>query len=307
MGLPGIPPYDSLSEKERMFMMLEHMSKAAKYAASRQRSFDIVHFHMENMFLFSHVIGRPSLLTLHNSYGSFWENLGHEMKNGVAMAAISRSQREIFRKKSFRLKYVVHNGIDPARLTFAGKKKEYLLYLGNISAHKSPHIAIDIAKEVGIDLVLAGNVPDPEYFRRQIAPHVTHAAGGAGIGKVLARPGRPKIVFGGLVSEAEKRKLFAEAKAFIMPVREHEPFGLVMVEAMGSGTPVIAFNHGPAPEIVVHRKTGFLARTPGLMARYIDRLEIIDPAACRQHVLDNFTDAVMAERYLGVYREIIGG
>jgi glycosyltransferase involved in cell wall biosynthesis len=147
-----------------------------------------------------------------------------------------------------------------------------------------------VARLARLPLVLAGPVqPGQEaYFEARIAPHVD---------------GR-SVRYVGEVGGRAKQELFASARALLMPIRWDEPFGLVMVEALACGTPVVAFPEGAAPEVVADGRTGFLVQDEEEMAAAALRASAIDPAACRGHVLARFNAARVAERYADVYRRV---
>ncbi len=155
---------------------------------------------------------------------------------------------------------------------------------------KGAHCAIAAARQAGIPLVLAGPVQpgQEEYFRREIEPHVD---------------GR-EVVYAGEVG-GERRRLFARAKAFVMPIRWAEPFGMVMVEALACGTPVIAFPEGAAGEIVIDGENGFHVADEQAMAEATRRLDEIDPARCRASVASRYDATVVAEGYEAVYHRAI--
>jgi glycosyltransferase involved in cell wall biosynthesis len=139
-------------------------------------------------------------------------------------------------------------------------------------------------------LVIAGKI-DPhnrQYFADTIEPYVD--------GK--------QIHFVGEVGH-EKRDLYANARCLLMPIYWEEPFGLVMAEAMACGTPVIAFNRGAAPELVVDGETGYIVRDVNEMAEAVGRLDHLDPYRCRQHVEKHFDAPIMVQRYLEVYERIL--
>src|SRR3990170_1397033 len=114
------------------------------------------------------------------------------------------------------------------------------------------------------------------------------------------------VVFVGEADHRAKRELYAKAACALMPICWEEPFGLVMVEAMACGTPVIAFGRGSAPELVVDGQTGFLVRDVDSMVNAIGRIDAIEPARCRRHVEANFDVPIMREGYLRLYGEIVG-
>jgi glycosyltransferase involved in cell wall biosynthesis len=139
-------------------------------------------------------------------------------------------------------------------------------------------------------LIIAGKVEgwDRPYFQETIEPYID--------GK--------QIQFLGEIGH-EKRDLYANARCLLVPICWEEPFGLVMPEAMACGTPVIAFNRGSAPELVVDGETGYIVRDVDEMAKAVGRLDRLDPYRCRQHVEDNFDAPIMVQRYLEVYQDIL--
>jgi glycosyltransferase involved in cell wall biosynthesis len=185
---------------------------------------------------------------------------------------------------------VVHNPIDVDSWPVGYHKQDYLLWLGRIVPEKGPQRAIRVAKQSGRPLVLAGPVqPGGErFFATQIEPHID---------------GR-KIRWVGEVGGVRKQRLFAEAFAFLMPIRWPEPFGMVMVESLAAGTPVLAFPEGAAPEIVEHGVTGFLVEDEEQMADFVERCADIDPRACRRGA-ERFAPDHVAMRYEGMYRQAL--
>src|ERR671915_629203 len=151
---------------------------------------------------------------------------------------------------------------------------------------KGPHRAIQVAKAVDRPLILAGPVqPGHErFFAREVEPHIDDQ----------------QIRYVGEVGGARKQRLFADAFAFLMPIRWPEPFGMVMVEALAAGTPVLAFAHGAAPEIVEHGKNGFLVEDEDEMAAMVEKAGEIDPAECRRSA-ERFSPQSVAAGYEAAY------
>jgi glycosyltransferase involved in cell wall biosynthesis len=168
------------------------------------------------------------------------------------------------------------------------RKQEWLLWLGRFTPEKGPQRAIQVAKAAGRPLVLAGTVqPGHErFFSTEIEPHVDGTT----------------IRFVGEVGGARKQRLFADAYAFLMPIRWPEPFGMVMVESLAAGTPVLAFSHGAAPEIVEDGRNGFLVSDEEEMAAAVDRAGSIDPMECRRSA-ERFAPERVATGYEAVYHE----
>ncbi len=260
----------------------------AERVASMAQRFDVIHNHNGFVFLaFTSFIKTPVVTTLHSSLPPEPEILARNFKDRY-FVSISNAQREL----APYLRYIdtVYHGIDVERFPFSDKKGEYLLFLGTYSPYKGPHIAIEVSKRSGIPLILAGEMrPEfEEYFKKDIEPH---------------EDGR-NIIIKYEVDFGEKVELLKRAKALLMPVRWQEAFGLVMIEAMACGTPVIGFMRGAIPEVVIDGKTGFIVSDMEGMVKALNDIDRIPRTLCRRHVEENFTIDVMVRRYERVYEKI---
>jgi glycosyltransferase involved in cell wall biosynthesis len=181
----------------------------------------------------------------------------------------------------------VHNPIDVDSWPVGYEKEGYLLWVGRFAPEKGAHRAIQVAKAAGRPLILAGVVqPRQErYFATEVQPHLDGE----------------RIRYVGEVGGARKQRLFAEAYAFLMPIRWPEPFGMVMVEAMSAGTPVLAFPEGAAPEIVEHGVSGFLVSDEDEMAAKVDDAGRLEPLQVRRSA-ERFAPDRIAAGYERVYR-----
>lgn len=186
---------------------------------------------------------------------------------------------------------VVYNAIDVSSFIYNDDKEDYLLFLSRISVDKMPHLAVEVARRTGRRLIIAGKVDrvDESYFNSTLAPLID--------GK--------QVQFMGEADARLKRELYAKAYCLVLPLCWEEPFGLVMVEAMASGTPVVAFGRGSVPEVVLDGETGYIVRDVNEMVKAVRQVDRIDPRRCRQHVEENFDGPVMANRYLQAYHRII--
>jgi len=187
----------------------------------------------------------------------------------------------------------VHNGIAVDSFPFQAQKQDYAFFMARMSPEKAPHLAIEAALAAGTRIVLAGKVStkeESEYFEAMVRP-------------LLRLPG---VEFVGEADGAHKRELYANARVQLVPLLWEEPFGLVMIEAMACGTPVIAFNRGAASELVISGSTGVLVEDVAGMARAIDSISSIDPHECRAHVAAQFSAQALAQKYLAVYEMILG-
>jgi glycosyltransferase involved in cell wall biosynthesis len=188
--------------------------------------------------------------------------------------------------------HVVYNPIDCSEWPFRAEKEDFLLWIGRMSPDKGPQRAIAAAREAGAPVVLAGPVqPGQEaFYAQEVEPHL----------------GIDGAEYVGEADAERKRDLYQRARALLMPIRWAEPFGLVMVEALACGTPVIAFPEGSAPEIVEHGVTGFVVEDEHAMARAVARLGEIDPEACRESCERRFGVPAVVRGYEDVYRTAAG-
>jgi glycosyltransferase involved in cell wall biosynthesis len=185
---------------------------------------------------------------------------------------------------------VVHNPIDVDAWPVGLRKQDYLLWLGRFVAEKGPQRAIRVAQMTDRPLILAGTVqPGQErFFANDIQPHIDGE----------------RIKFVGEAGGARKQQLFADAYAFLMPIRWPEPFGMVMVESLAAGTPVLAFNQGAAPEIVDDGHNGFLVEDEEEMAARVELAGGLDPMECRRSA-ERFAPDLVASRYEEMYEKAI--
>jgi len=178
-----------------------------------------------------------------------------------------------------------YNGIDPGDWTFVDRPGDYLVFLGRFHPEKGAHLAIEIAKRAGVRIKLAAIPQDTAYFDELIAPHIDGDA----------------VQFLGHVKGAARNELLGGALALVHMTTRPERFGLVLVEAMACGTPVLGARMGSLPEIVVDGRTGFLCDTVDEAIAAVPRLATLDRAACRLHVETTFSTDRMVDRYLDAY------
>jgi len=182
----------------------------------------------------------------------------------------------------------VYNGVDPEEFIYREKKDDYFLFLSKVSRFKKGvDVALRLARQLGFRLLVAGGT---RFSLRKTGGLLNSVAG--------------KVHFWGEVTGRQKAELIAGARALIFPIRWEEPFGLVVTEALVSGTPVITMRRGAMPEIVTP-DVGFLCKSYDDMAAAIQRVGEIDPAACRRRVLERFTNQHAADAYRGYYQEAI--
>jgi len=187
-------------------------------------------------------------------------------------------------------KAFVYNGVDPDEFKYRERKDDYLLFLSKVSRPvKGVDTAIRLARRLGVRLVIAGGT---RFDLRRTG----------GLWDSL----RANVQFWGEVGGQRKAELIAGARALLFPIRWHEPFGIVVAEALVSGTPVITTPMGAMPELITP-DVGFLCRTEDEMADAICRIGDIDPAACRRRVLEHFTSAICAQKYVRYYERLVAG
>lgn len=277
-------------EIERALFESDHVARAfaAIDAAPGAARFDVVHDHCGFTALaMADRIQTPVVHTLHGPFtpstSAFYGHHGHK----AALVGISRAQLASA-PAGMAAAGVIANPIDLRDWPLRERKSDYLLWIGRMTAAKGPHRAIAAARAAGVPLVLAGVIQSgqQEFFDREVAPHIDGE----------------RVRFVGEVGGAVKRSLFADARALLMPIRWAEPFGMVMVEALACGTPVIAFREGAATELVIDGKTGFLVTDEGEMAAAVGGLPRIAGVACRSWVAEHCEVGVVARAYEQAYR-----
>jgi len=251
-------------------------------------NFDIIHIHdlFLGAFKFLKDLKTPALGTFHNP--KFYK----KDKKYSKVIFVGISKKQIQNNPGFNFVGMVYNGIPLEKYSFNEKPKNYLLWIGRVSPEKGPLEAIKVAKKTKKKLIMLG--PLPSHHKSYIK-------------KVLSevKKNKKNISFLGLVSFKKKINLLKNALVLLSPIKWEEPFGLVMVEAMACGTPVIAFNRGSAPEIIRNNKTGFLVKNVNEMAKAIEKIPMISRKKCREHAEKNFTVQKMAKGYEKVYRKIV--
>jgi glycosyltransferase involved in cell wall biosynthesis len=264
-------------------VQMEHLRR-------RLSEFDIVHCHGE----FSHaaLLGdrRPhSLTTIHWRVDELDRELFFAAFPDLPVAAISAAQ-EIGIPDSNRAG-IVHHGVERDRYALDERPGTHLAFVGRMTDQKRPDTAIRVARAAGRPIRLAGTVDvgNPLYFEREVRPLLGDDA-----------------VYVGPVGDAAKGALLAGAEALLFPIDWPEPFGLVMIEAMACGTPVIAWNRGSVPEIVEDGVTGFVVNSEAEAVAALGRVGAIDRRGVRRRFEERFTSDRMAADYLALYRRLLG-
>jgi glycosyltransferase involved in cell wall biosynthesis len=254
-----------------------------------QNEFDIIHDHCEWYTLpFSKFLKPPIVTTLHHPLTEETITLYKKFKN-VSFVAISKNQRK--QAPGVNIVKTIYHGVPLEKYPFNEKPQNYLLWLSRIGPDKGIAEAIDIAKISGEKLIISGPILPQyaDYFEFRIKPLID--------GK--------KIQFVGASDFPKKVELFRNAKAFLFPVKRPEPFGLVVIEAMACGTPVIAFNRGSMPELIKDGETGFLVDSIEGAVSAIKKIETIKRENCRKWVKENFGLKKMVNRYEKLYKKVL--
>ncbi len=269
--------YDNLKD-------IAHTSWAVKDAVDN--SCDIIHLNNAPGLANSRFVRTPFVYTMHHPHQEDLSEFYGRFPD-VHFVTISDFQRDAELLPRVR---TIHHGVDATTCKVVDAKQDYLAFLGRIAPIKGTHIAIDVAKKSGIPLKIAGEIQPvyQEYFDTQIKPHVD---------------GR-FIQFIGEVDLAAKNELLGMARALLFPIQWNEPFGLVMIEAMACGTPVLAFPGGSVAEIVHNGVSGWICRSADEMAEKARTIGLA-PAVIREYLDKNFSLDAMTDRYLELYQEIV--
>jgi glycosyltransferase involved in cell wall biosynthesis len=254
------------------------------------RDVDLIHDHsVLGPILSDHYTELPVVTTIHGELNGELRDIYERVATKVAVVAVSHAQRKP--APELRIARVIHHGIDVSDFPIGNGDGGYLLFLGRLSPDKGAGRAIEVARKADVPLLLAGKMREPwerDYFEARVAPFLSE-----------------QIQYLGEVGHERKLELLAGARALVFPIRWNEPFGLVMIEALACGTPVLAFPEGAAPEVVEHGRTGFLCQDEGEMADAVLRLGDIDRGACRAAVEGYFSTARMVDEHIDLYDELL--
>ena len=254
---------------------------------------DVVHDHTLAGPLNAAVLRRrgvPTVLTVHGPVDEDAERYYRDLADDVGLVGISNRQRELVPDLNWL--GVVHNALRLDTWPFSATKGDHALFLGRFHPQKAPHLALEAAHAAGLPLVLAGKCQEPiekEYFEQEVRPRLRDTDRVVGVADALT-----------------KRELLVRARCLLFPIQWEEPFGMVMIEAMACGTPVVALRGGAVPEVVEHGVTGLVCERPEDLPAALAEVVAIDPRACRARVADRFSAAAMAAGYEAAYRRAIG-
>lgn len=275
-----LPNLDAAAMKD-----LDHAAWACADAVGRA---DVIHVNGAPGVVFSRFTDVPFVVTLHHPHEPHLTALymHHPRAHYVAISRAQQAQEPLRRITT------IHHGVALSRYHVVEQKEGYLAFLGRMAPSKGPHLAIEVARRAGLPLKMAGEVQPMyrEYWETMVAPHVD---------------GR-QVQFLGEADLQLKNELLGHATALLFPITWHEPFGLVMIEAMACGTPVLAFDGGSVREIVRDGVSGWVCQDATDMAERARRLSL--PAQwCRDHVASHFSVEHMARQYEEVYASAVEG
>jgi glycosyltransferase involved in cell wall biosynthesis len=285
--LPEPPPLDNIGDVwDDAFHSLQ------SYLATDGA--DIVHDHSTALGSSLGALVGESPPVVHTVHGPLHDRARRHyrlIQDAVHLVAISESQRRL--APEIRFAGVVHNAVDLQEYPETTRKEDFLLFVGRTSREKGPEVAVEVARRAGLPLVMVVKKAAPEerdHWDRHVAPLLN------GDVEVLED-----------VNHERKVDLFGRARATLFPIRWEEPFGLVMIESMACGTPVLAFPRGAAPEVVGQGVSGFLCRDADEMVRLVALVEELAPERCRAWVKERFSSNTMVAGYEEIFRSIRPG
>jgi glycosyltransferase involved in cell wall biosynthesis len=250
---------------------------------------DIVHDHSFAGPLLARGRGCPTVVTAHGPIEGELAAYYREIGTTASLVAISSAQRGCAPDLPWIA--TIHNAIPTGEYPFQPHKEEFALWLGRMSPEKAPQLAIDVARKAGWKLVLAGKcneAAEKAFFDSEVRPRL-----GSDIHWI------------GEAETESKKELLGKASALLFPIQWQEPFGIVMVEAMACGTPVVALRQGSVPEVVVDGVTGYVCDRVEQLPAALHRSRALRSEGCRKHALANFDVATMASRYEAVYLSLL--
>jgi glycosyltransferase involved in cell wall biosynthesis len=282
----GLRKANGVSNPQAPFTLM--LEKA--FASADQ--FDLLHSHLDFLtFPLARRCGTPVLTTLHGRLDL------PELKPVFAefidspLISISHAQRQPLAWANWQ--QTIYHGLPQHLYSFHPHSRFYLAYVGRLTPEKRPDHAIEIAKRAGIPIKIAAKVDpvDQEYFQKVIQPLLSH----------------PLVEYVGEATDAEKNDLIGNAYALVAPIDWPEPFGLVFIEALACGTPVLAYRRGSVPEIVDDGQTGFICNTLDQMVTAVPWVSGINRHHCRQVFEERFTVERMVQDYVSVYDTLANG
>jgi len=252
----------------------------------RGEQFDLIHNHFDYLPLtYTCMTKTPVVTTIHGFSSPKILPVYKKYNKKTFYVAISDAY------KCPQLDYIatIHHGIDLNRFTFRPDHGKYLIFFGRIHPDKGTKECIEVARQTGMKLIIAGIIQDQDYFDSHIKPNLDD----------------DRIIYIGSVGPKKRNELLGGAFTLLHPINFDEPFGLSVVEAMACGTPVIAFNRGSMPEIIANGITGFLVNNLDEMVKAVIKVKQLDRYHCRKLIEERFSVDRMVQDYIEVYEKII--
>lgn len=282
------------SYEEKVFV--GELSAKYAYAMAGYEKVDIIHDHT----LKQPPINIPTVHTLHGPANEAVVELCVELSKNLQnnFISVSNRQKELFLTLNSKINFTdtVYNCVDTKVIEWKKDKEDFFLFVGRVNWEKGLDLAIRVASKAGVNLVMAVKMTEDfekEFFKKEVLPWIEKY---------------PQHLFFQFHKELPRHMIFdllRRAKCTLFTSQWEEPFGLVMLESMACGTPVIALRRGAAPEVIVEGKTGFLADTEEAMIKATKKVNKIKPGDCRRHVEKNFTREKMAQAYIVAYKKIL--
>ncbi len=282
--LHAVAPRPYEENKDMIVKVYEGMHISEVF--ERANEFDIIHNHFDYLPLtYSALVDTPVVTTIHGISSRKILPVYKKYNNRTFYVSIS----DAYRCRDLDYIATVRHGIDMQGLHFNEKPQDYLLFLSRLHKDKGAKEAIEVAKKTGRRLRIAGFIADQTYFEKEVQPHIDNE----------------QIIYEGHVDPEFKKELLSNAYALLHMINYDEAFGLGVVEAMGSGTPVIAMNRGSMPELIIDGETGFLVNSVDEAAKAVQKIGTISRKRCRESVEKNFSVDRMVDDYIKVYKTIL--
>jgi glycosyltransferase involved in cell wall biosynthesis len=280
---PVWPPYESAE--------LRHAAYAWREITESPGAFDIVHTHQAPSLAFAAIARQiHTVYTIHHCRDERLIDLYQDFPNATYVG-ISKRQAELI--PEIPVEEIILHGLDPDLYDAGRGDGGYVAFLGRFAQEKGPHFAIDAARKAGVTLRMGGGVhpPDKAFFEREVRPRLDDGTGG--------------IEWLGELSHVPKLSLLRGARAMLFPIDWEEPFGLVMIEAMLTGTPVIGFARGSVSEVIENGVTGYIVRDVAEMAQRIRQLDTFDRVQCRERARERWSSMRMAREHEALYERLL--
>lgn len=284
---PMIDYSPSQQEKSRKLRIeLSLLANTREEIIKHKDDLAVLFDHTVNGGLFSDLEKLTGIPTYHTIHLPLYKELADIFKkNNSRVITISNNQRGNFTDLNYA--GTIYDAVKLDKFNFIEEPEDYFIFAGKLTPAKNPLAAIKAAKRAKVKLKLIGRISDEEYFEKKIKPALDK-----------------KREYLGEVSRKKAIDLYSKAKSFLFPTSWPEPFGLVMIEAMACGTPIIAFNYGATSEIIKDGETGFIVKNEKQMAKAIDKINTISRKKCRRNVEENFSIEKMIDGYEKIYQNL---